>query len=142
MAETAPLRPSFTVHGAGDIAAVVDTAAALGAAVRILSAPGASASLGPAWFARAVQAPLARARAAGIPVEAFLDCADHAGEAMAALREPVPGVIFTGAPEAADKLAAIASAQGVAFRIDRPVSHDLAGCSDPAAAVRARLAAA
>ncbi len=142
MIETDALRPSFTVHGAGDVAAVVDGAVALGAPVRILSAPGAAASLGPGWFSRALAAPLARARTAGIAVEAFLDCADHAGEAMAALREPVPGVIFTGAPAVAQKLAAIAAAQGIALRRDRPAGHDLDGAADPAATVRAVLAAA
>ena len=132
---------AFTVHGADDMAAVVDTAIALGVPVHVVSAPGASASLGPAWFSRAAAGPLNRARAAGIAVAAFLDCADRAGDAMAALREPVPGVIFTGIGIAADKLAAIAAAQGVAFRTDRPDSHDLAGTSDATALVRDVLAA-
>ena len=138
--DTAPA--AFTVHGAGDIAAVIDTAIALGAPVCILSAPGASAFLGPAWFSCALAEPLARARRAGLALEAFLDCADHAGEAMAALREPVPGVIFTGAPPAAEKLAAIAASQGVTFRTQRPASRDLDGAAEPAAAVRAVLTAA
>lgn len=134
--------PTFTVHGPGDIAAVVDTAMGLGAPACIVSAPGASASLGPAWFSRALAEPLARAHTAGIAIAAFLDCADRAGDALAALHEPVPGVIFTGGDPAAAKLAAIAAAQGVAFRTDRPASADLDGAADAAAVVRAVLAPA
>jgi hypothetical protein len=68
------------VHGLADARAVL----ALGAPVTLLSAPGAALYAGCLWWRGLLDA--ARADHPAVPVDDILDCADAAGQAMAALR--------------------------------------------------------
>jgi acyl-CoA reductase-like NAD-dependent aldehyde dehydrogenase len=50
----------------------------------------------------------------------LLDCGDNVGAALAAIRAEVEGVVFTGRPDAARRLADIAGQHGVRFETERP----------------------
>ncbi len=126
------------VHGLADAEAALGAAAALGVPVRLRSAPGAAAYAGAAWFQAAVAA--ARARAPAADAEAALDCGDRAGLALAALRQGLPLVRFTGARATAVKLAAIAARRGASLDTLRGPVLDLLDRPDAAAACRAWLA--
>ena len=74
--------------------------------------------MGPGWF----QEVIAAARAA-VPEARFfplLDCGDHVGAALAAIRTGVEGVVFTGRSDVAYRLADIARQYGVRFETERP----------------------
>jgi hypothetical protein len=128
--------PTFVVHTTAQIAAVLRAAGDRPA--RVVSAPAASAYLGAAGFRAMVDA--AAETVGRRPAAAFLDCGDRAGDALAALREGVPGVIFTGRADVAAKLAAIAEALGVAVATSRPTpAADLLDDPDPAGTCRSVL---
>ncbi|RDD61853.1 hypothetical protein [Ferruginivarius sediminum] len=95
----------------------------------LLTAPAAAAYLGAGWFREAVAA--ARAAHPDVRATMLLDCGERPGDALAAFRAGVPGVIFTGRADVADKLAALAQAHGTIFRRDRPAAHDLLDAADP-----------
>jgi len=74
--------------------------------------------VGPGWF----QEVIAAARAA-VPEARFfplLDCGDHVGAALAAIRTGVEGVVFTGRSDVAYRVADIARQHGVRFETERP----------------------
>jgi delta 1-pyrroline-5-carboxylate dehydrogenase len=115
----------------GDVAVVVYTLAhavgALRAAARaerrviLASAQDAGIYAGPGWFRALVEA----AREAVPDVRcaaALLDCGDRPGAALAAIRLPVEGVIFTGRADVARRLAQIAARHGVGFYTERPAA--------------------
>jgi len=133
--------PTVIIHGKAHIDAAAEAAIAAGGDLRVLTAPGASAYLGPAWLGPAIVDARERMRAAGHVVEAYLDCADRAGDAMAALREGAPGVIFTGRAEVAAKLAAMAAELDIPLLTERPASRDLSGVTDVAGICAAMFAA-
>jgi hypothetical protein len=85
----------------------------------LLSAPGAGSYVGPGWFREVMAA--ARETVPGARFSALLDCGDDAGAALAAIRSEVEGVLFTGRPDVARRLADIACQHGVQFLRDRPV---------------------
>jgi hypothetical protein len=129
--------PCITVHSLDQARAALDAATAAGVRVTLLSAPGAAAYLGPGWFAQLLNQLSAEQRAtlAG----AYLDCGPRPGDVLAAFRAGVPGVIFTGRGDVADKLRALAHAHGAAFRTDRPDALDLLDARDAEQAVAAYL---
>lgn len=133
--------PTLTVHARAHIDAAAEAAIAAGVDLRVLTAPGASAYLGPAWLGPAVADARAQMRAAGQTLHAHLDCADRAGDAMAALHAGAPGVIFTGRSDVAAKLAAMADSLGIPVLTERPASRDLNGIADVAGACAAMFAA-
>lgn len=98
------------VHSLGHALAALAAAARAGHAITLLSAPGAAAYIGPLLFMSIVAQ--ARARYPAVPVDAVLDCGDRAGDALAALRQGVPAIRFTGRADVADKLTAIAAQRG------------------------------
>jgi hypothetical protein len=58
--------------------------------------------------------------------QALLDCGDDVGAALAAIRSEVEGLVFTGRPNVARRLADIAGQHGVRFVTDPPpVTLDL-----------------
>jgi hypothetical protein len=57
----------------------------------------------------------------GARFSAVLDCSDDAGAAMAALRVGLAAVIFTGRPDIAERLTAIAAQQGARLLTARPL---------------------
>jgi hypothetical protein len=100
------LFPAVLIHSLGDARAAL----AAEQPVTLLSAPGAALSAGCLWWRELV----ARARAAhpATPAIDVLDCADGAGQAMAALRVGVVRlVLWPGAP-GWHSVAAIAAARG------------------------------
>jgi len=131
--------PAIIVHDLRQAIAALAAAASLDRVVRLRSAPGAAAALGPRVFARMMQ------RAAEAHPEAsftaVLDCAGDAGYALQALRAGVPAVRVAAEREVFIKLA------DIAIRMDAEIEHaaeigevlDLDGENDPEAACRAWL---
>lgn len=138
-ATDAPSGPAITIHSAADARAALAAAAEAGVAVTLVSAPGAAAYVGPAWFREVVAE--ARAHHPDALAAALLDCGDRPGDVLAAFRAGVPGVVFTGRRDVAEKLAALARAHGIAFHTAYPPARDLLDVSDPLAACRRWLMA-
>jgi hypothetical protein len=92
----------------------------------LTSAPDAGGYVGPGWFKALLAAAgeaVPDARCSGL-----LDCGDNVGAALAAIRAEVAGVIFTGGPNVAGRLADIARHHGVRFETERPADAlDLGG---------------
>ena len=132
--------PCITVHSLDHARAALDAAARAEVVVTLLSAPGAAAYAGPGWFLQLLHQLSHTERAA--LAQAYLDCGPRPGDVLAAFRAGVPGVIFTGRGDVADKLRALAEAHGAALRTDRPESLDLLDARDPEAAVAAYLGGA
>jgi hypothetical protein len=109
-----------------------------GRPVIALSAEAASAYAGAAWFAEMIRA--GREEFPDVPLTAMLDCGDRAGDVLVALEAGIACAIFTGHPEAAVRLAAIAAATGATILADRPPSCDLLNLRDPDFAARRRCA--
>jgi hypothetical protein len=86
--------------------------------VVLVSAPNAGGYVGPGWFKALVAA--AGEVVPGARCSGLLDCGDYVGAALAAIRAEVEGVIFTGRPDAAGRLAVIAQQHGVGFETKRP----------------------
>lgn len=133
--ETEATAAVVVVHSLVHARAALAAAREQGRTVILLSAREAAAAVGPGWFREMLREAWADiGPAAAI---AFLDCGARPGDALAALRAGVEGVIFTGRADVADKLAAMAAARGVTFRRERPVAAlDLLECADPLAACR------
>lgn len=114
------LPPAVIVHGIDDARAAL----AVGLPVTLLSAPGAALYAGCGYW-RALVAK-AGAEAPGIVVSDILDCADAAGQALAALR--LGQHILVLAPDAAGRpaVAAIAAGSGAMLLAARPPALDLA----------------
>jgi hypothetical protein len=126
------------VHGLADALAALEAAAALGRAVVLLSAPGAAAYAGAAWFKALVA--LARDRWPAALVTAMLDCDDRAELVQGALREGLADLVFTGPAATAARLADIARQQGARLHRRRPESLDIARPEQALAACRDWLA--
>ena len=76
--------------------------------------------MGPGWFSALVAA--AREAVPDARCSTLLDCGDNVGAALAAIRAEVEGVIFTGRPDIARRLADIAQQHGVRFETKRPAA--------------------
>jgi hypothetical protein len=137
MTDTDSDRPAIIVHGLDDALAACAAAAERGRAVRLFSAVNAAAYGGPGWFTAVIDA--ARARYPQAVVEPVLDCGDAPGHALAALRHGVAAIAFDGSARAAQKIAAIAAARGVAVIARPQKALDAAACRDAPAACRAWL---
>lgn len=86
----------------------------------MLSAPSAGIYAGPGWFKALIDA--VRTDVPGATGQFILDCADDAGAAQGAIRAGVPAFVFTGRADVADRLAAIAAAQGSRLLTARPTA--------------------
>ena len=84
----------------------------------LVSAPDAGGYVGPGWFKALAAA--ARGALPDARCSTFLDCGENVGAALAAIRAEVDGVIFTGRPNVARRLADIARQHGVRFETKRP----------------------
>ena len=84
----------------------------------LASATGAGGYVGPGWFASLITA--AREAVPEASFSALLDCGDNVGATLAAIRAEVEGVIFTGRPDVARRLADIARQHAVRLLTDRP----------------------
>ena len=83
----------------------------------LTSASNACGYVGPGWFKALVAA--ARGAVPDARCSTSLDCGDNVGAALAAIRAEIEGVIFTGRPDAARRLADIARQHGVRFETTR-----------------------
>ncbi len=122
------------IHSLDHARAAVAAAAAAGCPVTIASAPGAAAYVGALWFATVVA--LAAAEHPGVQVSAMLDCGAAPGHVLAAFRQGIRRVRFTGPAAVAEKLAAIGKRRGAEVVRGRLTALDLLDADDPAAACR------
>jgi hypothetical protein len=120
--EDTPLPPAIVFHSLAQAEAALAVAGELGVPVTLLSAPSAAGYAGPGWFRSVV----AQARAAhpDVEVTAVLDCGEFSGLALAALRDGVAVIRFSG--DTADKIADIAGQCGARVIATRPEALDLA----------------
>ena len=129
--------PAIVIHSLAHATAALAAAAKLGVPVTLLSAPSAAAYAGPGWFRAVVEQ--ACAVHPGVAVTAVLDCGGERGHALAALREGVRAICFTG--DTADKIADIAGQYDALVIAGRPAALDLSAIAEPhmAAACKAWL---
>jgi hypothetical protein len=132
---TAVRAACFIIHSLAHLRAALAAGAATGRAIIAVSGPGASAYAGAGWFAALVQQ--GKAEFPDVPLTAVFDCGDRAGDALVALKAGVTHLVFTGHPEAARRLAAIARESGAEILDRRPDGFDLLNQRDPAFAARA-----
>ncbi len=74
--------------------------------------------MGPGWFKALTSA--AREAVPDARCSTLLDCGDDIGAALTAIRAEVEGVIFTGGPDVARRLAEIARQHDVRFEMEPP----------------------
>ena len=127
------------VHSLEQARAALRAAAELGVGVTLASASGAGAYAGPLWFKALIDA--ARKAHPEVELDAVLDCAEEAGTALAALRAGIRRIAFSGPPDVAATLAAIAAAQGATLETGPGgEALDLLDTRDPYDAARAFFA--
>jgi fructose/tagatose bisphosphate aldolase len=137
MARQRPAASAIVIHDLEHARAALAAAAAFGRPVTLVSAPGAAGYAGAAWFLKVVERAAAEHPTARW--EAVLDCADHPGHVLSALRQGAAAVRFTGTKATAAKLAAIAERTGAKVVTGRLMAFDLRGEADPWAACRRRI---
>ena len=125
----------FVIHSLVHLRAALTAASSLGDPVIALSAPGASAYAGAAWFAALVRQ--GEAEFPNVPFIAILDCGDRAGDVLSALGTGLKHLVFTGHPEALRRLKAIAAESGAEILDRRPEAFDLVNRRAPERAARA-----
>ena len=106
------------IHSAAQAIAALTAAVRADRTVVLASAPDAGGYVGPGWFGALVAA--AREAVPKGRFSALLDCGDSVGAALAAIRGEIEGVVFTGRPDVARRLADIAREHGVRFETNRP----------------------
>ena len=100
--------------------------------VTLASAPGAGGYAGPAWFAALLE--IGQSEFPRCAVAAVLDCGEEPGTVLAAFRQGIHRVRFTGSEVAAARLADIAAPLGAVIeRGDIGPALDLLDCPDPEA---------
>ncbi len=124
----------FTIHSLTHLRAALTAGAQSGRPVVALSAAGASGFAGAAWFAALIEQ--GRGEFPGVKLTAMLDCADRAGDVPAALKHGITHIIFTGHPEAGEKLQDIARQMDAVLLPQRPPACDLIDAKDPFRAAR------
>jgi len=132
--------PAIMIHSLDDARAALAAASSLGSAVILVSAPGAAAYAGAAWFQRVVE--IAATEYPEVKMTAILDCDDAAGHVLGALRAGLRRVRYSGGGEVAAKLAEIARSYGAELVADEIEAFDPRGEKDPADACRRFLAGA
>jgi hypothetical protein len=129
---TAATTPAFVIHSLKHLRAVL--AACGNRPVIVLSGAGAGAYAGPSWFMAMIAHGFAEFPEARMT--AILDCGDRAADAFAALNSGAKHVIFTGHPDAAERLRGIAAQVDASILAERPAAFDLLNVGDPDRAVR------
>ncbi len=124
----------FIVHGLPHLRAALAAGAESGRPVIAVSGQGAGAYAGAGWFVELVRQ--ARAEFPNVPLTAMLDCADRAGDALAAFDAGVTEIIFTGHPDADARLRGIAASLGAQVHDRRPEGLDLMNLKNPLFAAR------
>ncbi|MCH7795863.1 MAG: hypothetical protein IH900_12120 [Proteobacteria bacterium] len=126
------------VHSLKEARAAVAVAAELGVPVTLASAPEAAGYLGALWFRELVA--MARAERPEAEVDAVLDCGDQPGHVMAALRQGLKRLRFTGPKSTATTLRALAGRYDAEIMTGALRAHDLMDQAEPEAACRRWLA--
>jgi hypothetical protein len=108
------------VHSLGHAIGALKAGARTGRSITLSSAPEAGIYVGAGWFRALVQA--AREAVPDARFSAILDCGDHAGAALAAIRAQIEAVVFTGRADVASRLADIARQHGVRLETTRPAA--------------------
>ena len=119
---------AIIIHSIEHARAALAVASRLNRPIRIYSAEGAAANAGAAWFMAVTAAaqsdhPTARC-------EAVLDCGDHPGLALAALRQGCRAIVLRGSPAARKKIAEIAQTSGARLEHGATNALDLRHCRD------------
>ena len=117
--------PAVIIHGLADARAVL----ARGRPVTLLSAPGAGLYAGCGWWralAAQARAEFPNAPTPNAPTMDVLDCADGAGQALAALRISVVRLVLWQAAPGWAAVSAIARAKGGFVLPEAPPALDLA----------------
>jgi len=122
------------IHSLEQAVTALKAARELDRPVTLTSPPGAAAYTGALWFREVVKQ--AQLEVPQADVSSILDCADKPGLVMAAFRQGVLRVRFTGAPEAAEKLQAMADAESLNLLTGPLEALDLLDVTDRAAACR------
>jgi acyl-CoA reductase-like NAD-dependent aldehyde dehydrogenase len=110
---------TIIVHTLAQAIAALSAAERAGRPVLLVSASDAGGYVGPGWFKALTAA--AREAVPDARCSSLLDCGDNVGAALAAIRAEVEGVIFTGRPDVARRLADIARQHRAHFETKRPV---------------------
>ena len=126
------------VHSLKKARAAVAVAAELGVPVTLASAPEAAGYLGALWFRELVA--MAAAERPEAEVDAVLDCGDQPGHVMAALRQGLKRLRFTGPKSTATTLRALAGRYDAEIMTGALRAHDLMDQAEPEAACRRWLA--
>jgi hypothetical protein len=112
--------PSVVVHGLADARMTLS----IGRPVTLLSAAGAVAYAGSAWWRALIDR--ATAEYPNVPCDNILDCADASGLALGALRIGQRRIILCAAAPGWAEVAATAATLGCEVLTDRPAALDMA----------------
>ena len=116
------------IHSLEHAVAALKAARALGCPITLASPPGAAAYTGALWFREVIKE--AEREVPDADFAAVLDCGDKPGLVMAAFRQGVRTVRFTGHRPQAEKLEAIAESEGYHLITGKLESLDLAAVDD------------
>lgn len=122
------------IHGLKHARAACITARELGVPLELHSAPGAAATLGPHWFQKILEE--VEAEFSDLHMEGVLDCGKSAGFALAALRQGIRHIRFSGPRKTMEKIRDIAHQQKAVVDTEWPAVLDLGHEADPATACR------
>ena len=111
------------VHSLEDARAAVAAAGELGVPVTLASAPGAAGYLGALWFRELLT--MIEDEHPDVAIDALFDCADKPGFVLAALRQGLRRLRFTGPKATAATLAAMADDYGAEIVTGRLTALDL-----------------
>ncbi len=128
---------AIIIHSLEHAVAALKAARELDCPVTLASPPGAAAYTGALWFREVMKE--AEREVPEADFAAMLDCGDKPGLVMAAFRQGLRNVRFTGARSAAEKLEAMAESEGFHLITGPLASLDLAEADDIAAACRTWL---
>lgn len=114
-----PARP-ILIRSLADALAAAQAAESAGVDLALMAPPAAGAL----WLLGVLER--VRRSHPALDLTGLLDCGNRAGEAQGALAAGVPALLFTGHPEAAIRLSAIARAHGATLLTACPPRLDLA----------------
>ncbi|MBT5051523.1 MAG: hypothetical protein HOM58_23710 [Rhodospirillaceae bacterium] len=122
------------IHGLTHARAACIAAREVGVPLELHSAPDAVASLGPLWFQKILEE--IDAEFPDLDIEMVLDCGDAAGYALAALRQGLKHIRFSGPKITTEKIRDMARQQKAVLHKGWPDILDLGHEADPANACR------
>jgi len=133
-----PRARAVVVSGIDDARLACRAAKEAGAALEIWSLRSGAASMGPLWFQEMMR--LVESEFPGLDVRGILDCGDAPGHALAALRQGLPLIAFSGPAAVRRKIVAIAKQTNAALVARPRRALDIAAETDAEAALHAWFA--